>query len=646
MKPQKQAPKNKSTPVKAIADKKAKRKPVITPDIGAPLKRWLGLIVALTGFLLYVNTLGHDFVLDDFSLIKENRLTKQGISAIPEIMKTSYRTGYIIVDDEVYRPLSKVMFAIEWELAGDSATLGHWINILMYALTGYLLFITLCSYFNNKLLIPFIASLLFMAHPIHTEVVANIKSRDELLGLLFTLGSMYTLHKYLITDKTKSLITSAVLFFLALLSKESYITYTALVPLLVYFFSDTPAAKNMRISVTMLAPAILFLLIRRAVLGTSLPASQSIADNLLVAAPDIGSRVATAVSIMGMYLKLLFFPHPLVFDYSYKQIPIITPGDWRFLLSFAVYLALFIYAVKNFKRKDPVSFAILLYFVFFSIYTNLFLIIGSSFGERFLYSGSLGFCLVLGILGSRLVKASGDEPVTDLSHFFKRFSLPIGITAVIVLLFAVKTYSRNPVWKNNLALYSNDVLLSPNSTRTHYYLGNLLTKDEYYKDLDSAGKAMMIDSAIHELQRSVDIYPKFADAYNQMGVAYYRRKDYQKAFEKYQLALNANPSDATIHNNLGTVLFETGQYQEAINAFSQAIRYKKDYPEAYANLGSAYGMLKQYDNAISYLLQAVKYDPSYAQAYFFLGITYRFKGDEANAQIYLNKAKALDPAMK
>lgn len=646
MKPQKSHSKTSTAKAKTGSDKKAGKLAALPNDLLLPLKRWLGLIVAITGFVFYANTLNHDFVLDDYSLIIENNLTKQGISAIPEILKTSYRSGYIIVDDEVYRPLSKIMFAIEWQIAGDNAGLGHFMNVLIFALIGYLLFITLSKYFKNKLLIPFIASLLFMAHPIHTEVVANIKSRDELLGLLFTLLSMLALHHYLFREKTIMLVLAVSSFFLALLAKESYITYVALVPLLVYYFTDSPNSKNFRLTVTMLAPAFLYLIIRRAVLGTSLPASQSIADNLLVAAPDISSRLATAIFIMGIYLKLLFVPHPLVFDYSYKQIPIITAGDWRFLVSFGIYLLLFIYAAMRFKQKDKISFAVFMFFIFFSIYTNLALIIGSSFGERFLFAPSLGFCLAIAILISRLFKCIEDYTKIDLTGFIKSYLNPIAITMILVIAFGFKTFSRNLVWKNNLTLYANDVKLSPNSTRTHYYLGNLLTKDDYYKDLDSAGKAIMLDSAIRELQRSVDIFPKFSDAYNQMGVAFYRKKNYEKAFEKYQLALGANPTDATVHNNMGTVLFETGRYQEAINAFTQAVRYNKGYAEAYANLGSGYGMLQQYDNAITNLKLAIKYNPSYAQAYFFLGITYRFKGDENNAQLYINKAYALDPKLK
>jgi hypothetical protein len=101
---------------------------------------WLpGTIVALLGFFIYSNTLSHNFTLDDYSVILENRLTKQGFSAIPEIFKTSYRYGYYFTDDNLYRPLVKAMFAAEWGMSPGSATPGHWVNVLLYAFAEFIL---------------------------------------------------------------------------------------------------------------------------------------------------------------------------------------------------------------------------------------------------------------------------------------------------------------------------------------------------------------------------------------------------------------------------------------------------------------------------------------------------------------------------
>ncbi len=226
-------------------------------------------------------------------------------------------------------------------------------------------------------------------------------------------------------------------------------------------------------------------------------------------------------------------------------------------------------------------------------------------------------------------------------------SMPaIIILAVLVGAYSVKTVARNPVWENNYSLYSNDVLLSPNSTRTHYYLGNYLVKPEAWEGKSEAEKNQIIYRGISELKKAVEIYPGFADAFTQMGVAYYKLNKMDSAMVNYQQALKLNPGYATIHNNIGTVYFAQQQFDQALNAFKKATELDPRYAEAYANLGSAYGMMQQYDNALSSLFSAIKWDPNYAQAYYFIGLTYRFKGDETNAEAYLEKAYKLDPALR
>lgn len=76
---------------------------------------WTILIFLFT-FLLYSNTLQHKFVLDDFGALADNWIIKKGISGIPIILTTSYRYGIHMLTDNLYRPLSQVMFAIEWQM--------------------------------------------------------------------------------------------------------------------------------------------------------------------------------------------------------------------------------------------------------------------------------------------------------------------------------------------------------------------------------------------------------------------------------------------------------------------------------------------------------------------------------------------------
>ena len=192
-------------------------------------------VIALVAFFLYSNTLSHQFVLDDYSVIKENQMTKQGTASLKEIFANSYREGYGNNENNLYRPLTKAMFAIEWQISPDNAHFHHLINVLMYSLVCVLLFIVLLRYTKINIYILFITALIFAAHPIHTEVVANIKSRDEISSMLFLLLSLLCIHKYLSSNKILMLIGTLGCFFLALLSKESAIVYVALAPLFIYF---------------------------------------------------------------------------------------------------------------------------------------------------------------------------------------------------------------------------------------------------------------------------------------------------------------------------------------------------------------------------------------------------------------------------
>ena len=197
------------------------------------LPLWFALGCAVLAFLLYANTLGFSYVLDDFSLIKENLLTQKGISGLPEIFKSSYRSGYYLPDNDLYRPLSKAMFAIEWELAPNSPELSHWVNVLIYASIGFLLYRLLFSITNNNTWLSLVIALLFITHPLHTEVVSNIKSRDELLSFLFFLLMSLASLKYLSGERWWYLVGTGLSFALALLSKESSIVFAVAVPLLV-----------------------------------------------------------------------------------------------------------------------------------------------------------------------------------------------------------------------------------------------------------------------------------------------------------------------------------------------------------------------------------------------------------------------------
>ncbi len=618
----------------------------------------LGLIVGALGVLLYLNTLNNGYVLDDFSAVKENNIVRQGVKAIPEIFKTSYRQGYLSIKDGLYRPLSLATFAIEWNFFPDKPGVAHFVNVILYGLTGLFLFLTLLKLFGNgenkrtAEAIAFIASLLFIAHPLHVEVVANIKSRDEMLCFLFVISSLWFALRYIDEARNKFLLYSSAFLFLAFLSKETAITYLAILPLALFFFRNISLIKIIFTMVPFIVLIGIYFIIRFSVLHgfTDIP---SMSDNIIVGAKTFSTHYGTAFYILGLYIVKLIFPHPLSYDYSFNAIPIVGMENIFSIISFLFYLGIGGFAAfilyESFKQQTTnneqrtISFGILFFLLTIFLFSNLVLIIGTSMGDRLMYFPSLGFCIAISVLLVKFLKIENLGEKIELKNFLKPNFLPI---LAAVLLFSFKTFSRNPDWKDNYTLYSHDVNIVPNSVKAHYYLGLELVKVVADAEQNTEKKKKIYEEGIAELEKAVVIQPSFNSAYTQMGVAYYRMKNYEKAIENYNKAASLSPSDAITLNNIGTIYFEWQKYPEAKQKFQEALAIDPRFIDAYMNLGSVLGTLKDYNGAIASFQNAIKFAPDNARAYFFIGITYQNMGDKTNADKYFQMAQQLDPKMK
>jgi tetratricopeptide (TPR) repeat protein len=630
------------------------------------LKRLLGLIVAISGFILYSNTLNHDYVLDDFGLIRDNTQTKKGISAVPEIFKSSYRFGMNITDYQLYRPLTKAMFAIEYQISPEKPALHHWINVLFYALLCYVLFRVLSKYMNGSLLVPFITALIFAAHPLHTEVVANIKSRDEIVCFLLVLAAISLFHNYVTQNSMKSLIAGIAVFFVSLLAKESAITFIAVVPLMFYFFTNATSDKYYKTVGGMIAVTAIFLLIRSKVLG-HVESLIPMEDNSLVAIKGFLLQRANAIYIMGVYLYKFIIPYPLISDASYNTFPPVELSSWKFLVPFVLLIGAAVYAVMNFKKKDPISFSIIYFFITVSIVSNVIILIGTNYGERLMFVPSLGFCLIVATLISKIFKNESSEKIyTSLQAFINGNKKPVISVGVIVFLFAFPTMARNQVWKDNLSLYSTDVKQVPNSAHELFYLANHISNEDYLEGKPDTTVLRAQMEAIGYLDRALKVFPEYSDGYQRRGLIYSHLKNYKQAEEDYKMALKYNPTHPIVYNNYGTLCFDQKRYEESMKYFLLAVRYNPHYAHALNNVASVFGVYglgetemmtkdpankdeharkarENFENAIAYFLKSIESDPEFTEPYRLVAVTYRNIGDNVNGDKYerlFNQVKA------
>ncbi len=609
--------------------------------------RFYYLIIAIVSVIAYSNTLNHGYVLDDYSVIKENFVVKKGLEGIPTIFKTGYRFGYWNSPDNLYRPLPLAMFAIEWHFFPDNPAVGHFLNIVWYTLLCLLLFRVLTLiFYQYSVHLSFIAVLIFALHPIHTEVVANIKSRDEIMAFFFALLTIYFFIKYQEKSKLWMMVVALISLWLALLSKESAITFLAVIPLIFYFFKKTSWYQISFYVLMLMIPTLLFFAMRYNAIGTYAELDKTtMIDNLLVAAPDVFSRYATAIKILGLYLWKLIVPYPLACDYSYNQIPIVGITNIYFILSFIVYLALLWIAIRLFKKKHLLSFIIWFYLITMSINSNLFILIGTSFGERLLFVPSLAFALFVAFIIMKITKTPVDQPITVATTSKVITSKAFLLSFIVLIPYYVLTVHRNRDWQSSFSLYKADIKKSPNSAHMNYYYGLELMKQKAMEN-DQVVKPEYLDSAIFYFSKARKIIPTYADAFDQLGLAYFRKGDWDKALAYYDTCLTLAPGKPITYSNMGVIYFKRQQYDKALELYERVVRLDPKFADGWFNLGSTYGTLGRFQDAVFAFQKCLEFNPQKAEAYYFLGITYQNLNDKQNAEYYLNKAYELNPSLK
>ena len=641
---------NKS-PVKTKGKGKKMQHPLQVPTEKPFNDRMWIILLFFMAFALFANSIPNGYVLDDSGVLKDNFIVKKGFDGIPLILKTPYRYGSGAVIDDLYRPLSLVMFAAEWQISPKNPSVNHFVNVFFYAINCALLFLVLRKLFSrHSPLLPLFATLLWMAHPIHTEVVANIKSRDEIMSVFFLFLALLGFIRYLNEKGTPWLVLSVILYTLSFFSKEGVITCLVIFPLVGWYITGKIPGKTVIGSVAMVVPALVYMMVRHYVLGR-FPAPPlapvSITDNLLFAAPDLAGRLATAIMILGKYLFLLIVPYQLVSDYSYNQIPLVGFGDPAAILSLLVYAGALGYAVFKIRSRSVAVFGILFFMVTMSIYSNIFKLIGSSFGERFLFLPSIGFCLVLAWAILLLVgkeKSSGPK-VPSSGKFRPELGLSVGLLVITIVFYSVKTIARNAEWKSQWTLFGADVKRSPQSAHMHYYWG--LTIRDKGKDLtDQAEYRNLMLQAIGEFKTALGIYSYYPECYEQLGLAYFRIHDYDESLKNYEQALKLNPYTSVTYGNMGIIYFQKGDLQKALELYQKSVTLDPNYDDGYFNLGSTYGTLGQFDKAIENFKKCLEIRPDYAQAYYFLGLTYNNLKQFDEGKKYLDKAYQLDPTLK
>ncbi|GAB4384178.1 MAG: hypothetical protein Kow0075_16250 [Salibacteraceae bacterium] len=598
--------------------------------------RFTALIAGLLGSFLYVGTIGYSYVLDDFDLIVDNYLVKQGLDALDELWVSEVRQGYWGKGGSLYRPLTATVFAIEWHFWPGNPQVAHLISVVLYGLCCAM-FALWAMALTTRLNMPMAglaAVLLFVLHPIHTEVVCNIKSTDELLAFAFGFVMLIALHRCAVRFSWLHLVLAGVCFFMALAAKESSITLVVFAPFLLAYVYKLPLKPVLQICAALAVPVLCYLALRYHALGQYFVATRvNEFDNMLVGLHG-AERIATNVKILGLYLAKLLYPHVLSHDYSIAQIePVDLTHPWV-LLTLAV-LAVLAVVAWRLRRSLPVfTTGIVLLAITGSMFSNVLITIGTHFGERLMFLPSSGYALAAGAIfvwaGQRLRQ-------------YRWFI--VMIFCMLCVVYFAKTKVRSQDWKDEITLFEADVINAPNSARTHYRLGRAYTK-YFVIENEKTNQLKWLMKAEAELKKSIDLYPQYADAYSELGLVYQKRKEYSKALKAYDQAIALNPTHFTAIHNKGAVYYEQAMYGSAIPLFKLSVEINPAYLNGYMSLGSACGMVGDYTESIEWFKKAIELDPYNAKAHYFIALNYQNMGDREESNRWAERAFELDPSLR
>ncbi len=655
-------------------------------------RQWHSLFLLLLAFLLYANTINHDFTQDDAIVIYDNMYTAKGIAGIPGILAYDTFKGFFktegkeqLVAGGRYRPFTLVMFALENQLFGtvkkddlgnpvkdkDSDILyeypkatGHFINVLLFALTGVLIYHLLRQLLQPALgqdgavFISLLTATLFALHPIHTEAVANIKGRDEIMSLLGSLAAIWCSLQSIRQRKVLWDISAGICFAIALFSKENAITFLLILPLALRIFLALNWKWIAWRMVPLAAAAVLFLVMRAAAIGMDFPSQPDEMMNnpfLKVVGGaylpfSMAEKLATNLFTLGKYIYLLFIPHPLTHDYYPRAIEVMSFGDWQVILSMLIHMALAGLVVAAWKKNKVLSFGILYYFITLSIVSNFVFPVGTHMAERFVYMPSLGFCLAVSALVWPRVSGNIKSRIYPFLALF----------GVVALLFAVKTISRNTAWKDNYTLFTNDLAYAPNSAKLLNSVGGTLS-EKAAKDTVEATRKQLLSEAIGHLQKALTIHPAYKNAYLLLGNCYLYQQAYDSAISSYQNALRLDPNYREAMQNMALAYQSGGKYYgEKMGNLDKALQYLResdklapDQFETLRLLGVAHGVLAQKNRdtaanqqAIEYFLKALAIQPNDANTLFDLGTAYFTGNQPAQAEAYFQKAESAEPGIR
>jgi Flp pilus assembly protein TadD len=589
-------------------------------------RRLIALLIVVAGLWAYHNSFHGPFIFDDLPSIVENRHIHH---LLPVDVAMTAPPGTTVTG----RPVVCLTLAVNYALGGLNVWGYHAVNLAIHLISALVLFGILRRTFESKKLEDrFGANAMWLAgaialvwemHPLQTESVTYIVQRTELLMGLFLLLTLYCVIRSEESANPRDWQWAAIVSCgLGMGSKEVMVV----APLIVLLYDRVFLASSLR-----------ELWRRRGVLYVGLAATWLILAGLVVLTTremtGLGMQeitpwdyLRTEAGVIVHYLRLCFWPRPLVIDYFDWPIS----RSWNeWLIPGVAVIVLLGASLWAFRRRPWLGFLGAWFFLILAPTSSVMPSLGEVAADRRMY-------LPLAAVATLVV--GGGWRALDGLFGDRRAAGRWGAVAVaaVVLTFGWLTIRRNEVYRGDVAIWSDVVAQRPHNTRALSNLGTVLVAhgrvDEALALYDQAlqldpgnsdaqfnlGLTLAgrndLDGALVHLNEAVRLVPHSALAQCDLGVVLTQKGDLVGASKHLSESLRFDPRNSVAHNAMGIVLARQGNVAEAEKEFARAVQWQSDNAEAHANLGFALAQLGRMEEAVRQWETAVRLDPKQENA--------------------------------
>jgi tetratricopeptide (TPR) repeat protein len=594
-------------------------------------------LLTLAVFLVYGNTLFHSFHFDDIPSILEKPWIR-GLDKIPEFIFSVWS-----------RPLVILSFNLNHAISGFEVWSYHVFNILFHAVATCLVY-RLALLTGHSLQrengpahsgIALFAAFLFALHPLSTQSVTYISSRSTILATLFYLAGLILFFKGLLKKKeTPDSVAhgklffsghwfwAGVCFFLGILSKQTIVTLPVMMFLFHFYFVSSVSFPRW------LVGQIKWMALTLALFICALTWKYFWGGGIILASQTPFSKASYLLTqtfvIPFEYFRKLLFPFNLNIDVAFSIFSDWSLwANWMGVAVLLTYIGLCIQVAKNragslYRRW--IGFSMVWILITLLPTSSLVPLLDVAVEHR-TYLPMVGFSLLAaGMLGGLLNHLKTSDPLVSKNHAV------LAVCSILLLVFySAMVVKRNTVWKDEISLWSDAKKKSPNLVRPHNNLGEAYDKRGEY------------EKAIAEFEAALELNSKYFFALNNLGNIHGKKKNYSKAIGYFERAIEQKADYSPAHYNLARALHLVGKPDAAVLSYREAIRFNPYFEQAFFNLANLLLQRGKPKEAITNFNRFLSMQPDHARARFGLGNAYAVQGKLDRAYAEFQKSALLDP---